>query len=315
MTISIAILILVQSSLVFAEPAATRSKSASSLQAELNKIVAEFDKAYDEYEETAIAEASISKRLKTIEADLSKRDKELSLRLIAMYKQGDLTYFDIVLESADFNDFISRSYILERISAKDAKMITESRALRRELKMKKDELSAKKAKEKALLLKLKKKRDELAAKFNLSKKIFKTPKPTISEKVLKGVKMGCFPVARMYSYRDTWGAPRRGHRHQGTDIFAPRGQPLYAVASGTVRATSSRNGGKTIYLTSDNGDLFYYMHLDAYVVTSGRVSVGQVIGTLGSTGNAKGGTPHLHFEIHPKGGKAVNPYPFLRPLG
>lgn len=300
---------------VLAEPVASRRKSASSLQSELNKIVAEFDKAYDEYEETAIAEAAIIKRLKVVEADLTKRDKELTARLISMYKQEDLTYFDVVLGSADFNDFISRSYILERISAKDARMITESRALRRELKAKKEELSAKKAKEEALLLKLKKKRGELAEKFNLSKKIFVSPKPTLSNKVIKGVKMSCFPVAKMYSYRDTWGAPRRGHRHQGTDVFAPRGQALYAVASGTVRATSSRNGGKTIYLTSDNGDLFYYMHLNAYAVTSGRVTVGQVIGTVGSTGNAKGGTPHLHFEIHPKGGRAVNPYPYLRTLG
>lgn len=298
-----------------AAPLASSAKSSSSLQSELNKIVAEFEKAYDEYEETAIAEANISKRLKVLQTDLAKRDKELTARLVAIYKQEELSYFDIVLESTDFNDFISRSYILERISAKDAKMIMESREIRNELKAKKKELSAKKAKEQAILAKLKKKRGELQSKFDQSKRIYKNPRPSISDKVIQGVKMSCFPVAKMYSYRDTWGAPRRGHRHQGTDVFAPRGNLCYAVTNGTVRATNSRNGGKTIYLTSDTGDLFYYMHLDSYVVKSGQVKAGQVIGTIGSTGNAKGGTPHLHFEIHPKAGRPVNPYPYLRMLG
>lgn len=118
------------------------------------------------------------------------------------------------------------------------------------------------------------------------------------------------------AYGDTWGAPRSGgRRHEGVDMIAPRGLPIYAVTSGVMTFKYNRLGGNAVSLAGDNGDRYYYAHLDSYVGSSRRVFAGELIGYNGDTGNAKYSTPHLHFQVHPGGGRAVNPYPTVRAAG
>ena len=117
------------------------------------------------------------------------------------------------------------------------------------------------------------------------------------------------PVTGGAKVINDWGFPRSGGRfHEGNDLFAPRGTPAIAAVSGTVVQTVGKIGGNQVKLLGDDGVDYYYTHLDGFGAT-GRVSGGAVIGYVGTTGNAAGGPHHLHFEIHPGGGAAVNPYP------
>lgn len=89
-------------------------------------------------------------------------------------------------------------------------------------------------------------------------------------------------------------------------MIADRGSPVIAVRDGDALFKRNSLGGNAIWLTAANGDKFYYAHLDAFVGESRTVRAGDLIGFVGSSGNARG--PHLHFETQP-GGNVENPYP------
>ncbi|HDP69893.1 MAG TPA: hypothetical protein ENN38_03670 [Actinobacteria bacterium] len=292
----------------------------NNLQIQLNKAAREYDSAYGEYIETVSAEDKTKARLVTTEKEFETKKNVLNSRLKAIYTQEELSFLQVFMESVDFNDFLTRFYLYERIGAWDAKIIDETRNLKIELQQEKEELELRRSQQKALLKRLSKKQKELDKKFKETKGLLSNIEkdlrnaPRVSSRTIKGVRMSCFPVARPYAYSDSWLAPRKGHRHQGCDIFATRGTPCYACVSGIVKTSGSRNGGMTIYLHGDTGDNFYYMHLNGFAVSGGHVEAGQIIGSVGDTGNARGGACHLHFEVHPGGGRAVNPYPILRSI-
>lgn len=126
-----------------------------------------------------------------------------------------------------------------------------------------------------------------------------------------------FPVLGASSFTDSWGAPRAstGIPHQGTDIFAAEGTPIVAVADGVLdRVGWNTIGGYRFWLFDAYGNSFYFAHLSAYSPLArdgATVRAGDVIGFLGHTGDAQFTPPHLHFEVHPNNGDAVNPYQYL----
>ncbi len=129
--------------------------------------------------------------------------------------------------------------------------------------------------------------------------------------------MGQFPVAGLATWSDDFRDPRYNptpHYHQGNDIWADHGTPVRAPSRGQVELTGEVVGGISVYVTGDDGTYYYMTHLAGFAPglhTGDTVEQGEVVGFTGATGNAAGGPAHVHFEIHPGGGAAVNPKPIL----
>ncbi|MCX6526435.1 MAG: peptidoglycan-binding protein, partial [Actinobacteria bacterium] len=131
------------------------------------------------------------------------------------------------------------------------------------------------------------------------------------------VLLDVFPVQGLCSFIDTWHAPRGSNRqHLGVDIIAAQGQLLYAASDGVIGKVTQDGPGKisgnALRLVKADGTYFFYAHMKSFaagIVEGSVVKAGQVIGLVGMTGT---GSPHLHFEVHPGGGEAVNPYPVVK---
>jgi murein DD-endopeptidase MepM/ murein hydrolase activator NlpD len=125
------------------------------------------------------------------------------------------------------------------------------------------------------------------------------------------------PVQAPCTYGDTWGDARSdGRVHLGTDIMAAEGQGVYAVQAGEIAKLYSETtdvlAGNGLRLRQPNGTFWAYFHMAALapgIVTGAQVTAGQLLGWVGHTGNA--GVDHLHLELHPGGGEAVNSYPVI----
>jgi peptidoglycan hydrolase-like protein with peptidoglycan-binding domain len=134
------------------------------------------------------------------------------------------------------------------------------------------------------------------------------------------VKIHAFPVQGKCYFGDSFGYTRgAGRIHLGVDIIAEEGKLLYAITDGRITKVyydyPGSLSGNGVRLTTPDGTYYFYAHMSELgpgIELGVPVKAGQVLGYLGKTGNA--GTPHLHLEIHPKGGAAVNPYPFLKPV-
>ena len=112
------------------------------------------------------------------------------------------------------------------------------------------------------------------------------------------------------SYVNDFGVAKPdGRYHEGIDIFAPRGTVIHAPVGGTIEHVQGSRAGQQFTLRGKDGYTYIGAHLDAYG-PSGRVAKGDPIGTVGTSGNAAGTSPHVHFEMH--SGSVVNPYPTLR---
>ena len=129
---------------------------------------------------------------------------------------------------------------------------------------------------------------------------------------------GRFPILGPARWSDDWYMPRWTgtlfRYHLGLDMVAAYGTPVAAPADGVARIATNALGGLTVRVVEPSGTFWYLAHLSGIadgVVDGSPVAVGQVVGYVGDSGNARGGVPHLHFAVHPNGGQPVPPKPIV----
>jgi murein DD-endopeptidase MepM/ murein hydrolase activator NlpD len=308
------------------------------LQARMDAIQAELDATTSRIEELRDEKDRVTQRIGGIEVRvkaLDVRRERLLERVIEradeLYRSGGFGMVEALFSSENFADLTSRAEMLSEISLDQSRVFVdlsrteaELRALNEALSKEREALGENAERLVEENQNLQSKFDSVAAEYERLKKAIMARKPDPSPapagpataapsapiRLGSTNGMAC-PVAGAVSFVDTWGAPRDGHTHQGVDMMAASGTPVAAIVSGAITlADYGDSAGYWQILSGNDGNQYWYMHNQQNIVTGGSVSAGQQIATVGDTGNAAG-TPHLHFEYHPGGGSAVNPYPLV----
>ncbi|MDI6874164.1 murein hydrolase activator EnvC family protein [Candidatus Solincola sp.] len=290
------------------------------LKAESQRLAQEYNAALDAYEAIRAEVESNRRELERAQRDYKRARTILNQRLRSIYMSGDVNSMEVLLESTTLDDFLTRYDYFSFIGRRDYQVFDEVRRLREEITRRQHALEEKEALQMQTVATLNAKRQAMEASIQEQQKYLESVNKEILQLLAQEGYYGTprstpignfiFPVQGPCSFSNDWHAPRTGHLHQGNDIFAPAGTPCVACVSGTVHQGEGKNAGLYVRLVGDDGNVYYYMHLQRFGAT-GHVTAGTVIGYVGDTGNAKGGPPHLHFEIHPGGGPAINPYPIL----
>jgi len=293
------------------------------VKTELDRATAAWHSALNRLETTKADIAIARDRIRALEQRVVRIETRLTRRAVLAFTTGPASTIDLLLSSGSFTEFSDRLEFLGSIAQDDVDLVSEQEVAQEQLRREREgllalagrqveqaeELAAAQAEVDEQLQRVSARVAELLKKYNaelaLAKELViigQVPNPDGSIQVC--------PVAGPNAFVDSFGWPRDGHTHQGIDLIAPFGTPVVAAHAGTVSRSSSSSGGLQAYVYGSGGYSFY-AHLSSYSATSGSVGVGTTIGYVGSTGNA-GSTNHLHFEWHPGGGAAVNPYLMLR---
>ena len=268
--------------------------------------------------------AALEKRIAQLETDkaqaiarLQQSHLQMKKRAVAGYMGSPAQPINQILAAEDFNDLSRRFELLQAVVEADRGRIEEHTAAR----------EAVGAELEQLVIELDAKRSALTVSATV---LDGADSQLLAKQIqLAAVRAGSnvvgagfvFPLGGPHSYSDTFGAPRMfgtsyAHLHQGTDIFAARNTPILAVERGVlIKVGTDVLGGIKVWLVGASGTRYYFAHMEAFaegIVENKVVNAGDVLGFVGTSGNAAGTPPHTHFEVHPNGGPAVNPYPLLK---
>lgn len=324
---------------LFATPVGAQSteEKLEDAKARLTKIEQEADAATAEYEsararfiQTQDEIEATRARMGRVEGRVARVQDRLGERAREVYEMGGTGVLELLFDSESLSDFSDRVVFLDRLAQEDADLVVQADVLSEELNRFRSDLKVLAEKQANTLDILEEKKQIIYEKLEEAAEIKERWEEQLAEEeaaalaaaqaaaasapgsttTVSGGALQACPVPGS-SFVDTWGAPRSGGRsHQGVDMMAGYGTPIYAAQSGNYTQSSSSLGGNQAYVYAGNGDMTFYAHLQSYEGGGRHVSAGELIGYVGDTGNATG-TPHLHFEYHPGGGGAVNPTPYV----
>lgn len=233
-------------------------------------------------------------------------------RAVLAFETGPAGTLDLLLSSNSFSEFSDRVEFLGNMAQADSDLVVENRVTTEQLRRTQVHLADLSKQQAAQATQLRASQQaissdvsDLQAEVDRIRKQYRLA-AVLGLQTIPGAPISTCPVQGPNSFVDSFGWPRPGGRvHEGIDMIAPYGTPVVAVQPGNAVQTSNTLGGLAMIVYGPGGDWTYYAHLSSYGATGG-VGVGTVIGHVGSTGDTS--VNHLHFEYHPGGGSAVDPY-------
>lgn len=291
------------------------------LEGELDAATAAYETTWARIEAAQVELEQLQRNVRDLERDANEARRLLANRARAIFKRGTTFTFQTLLTSDGSQAAVERAAMIAALQLRDGVRIERA-----------DAASIALAQARGLVEDRERALEHLHAQLEADARVLQDQlrvatadasairtlvarQRRIDRDAQQGI-YSCIFDRGVFHFRDTWGAPRSGgRRHRGTDVFAPTRAQAYAFTSGVVqRHSRSRLGGLGLYLRGDDGNVYYYAHLDSIDPTASvgrRLVAGEPIARNGSTGNATPNAPHVHFELHPGGGGAVNPYPWL----
>lgn len=288
---------------------------ASKIRSQLSRLGDEYAASEQTLGRLADRQAQLDKRMAATNKELARLRTHLSQMAVAAYMGGQVDNSIVVLAdtSSGPSEVIERLTTLSMMSSTDDAAMAAAKRQTRRLAGQRAGLAKLRTQAKAEQKKLAEKKKKLNAALLAAARAAAAR----ANKSSRGARMtsgGACPIGSPFTVMNTFGASRGGGRaHEGDDLPAPKGTPIYAVENGTIsRAYYNTLGGIAIILKGSSGDSYYYAHQEVNLVHTGQhVVAGQMIARVGMTGDAQGTIYHLHFERWPNGGSAVDPYQFL----
>ncbi len=267
--------------------------------------------------------AALETRAAELEAQAAEAGEALQQLARQNFMRGEISTFESLLNSDGPQRAVERASMLRALSRNDLAALQSSTALRTQIDQNRALMEAKSQELAQLEAQIEQQVAQLNDQFTNAQAVYtelKTRKDR-QTRISRGAQNGTYACIFQgaYHYRNTWGAPRSGgRRHKGTDVMAPYGANVYAFTNGRVqRISHSGLGGLGLYVWGDDGIQYYYAHLKGLAsgIHVGKwIEAGQLVAFNGASGNASMSAPHVHFEVHPGGGGAVNPYHWLTPV-